>query len=329
LRLAGDSVLIRREFGEDLMSDLGRIAILIVAALGIWLLPATLQAKETESTQKADAMPLWEAATLGLIEGMTEYLPVSSTGHLKLFQLWMGQSEEEKKAADAFAICIQIGAILAVVVLYFQRLKQIVRGILGSDPEGRKLFVHLIIAFLPAAVIGLTFLKSIKKDLMDVKPITIAIFTGALFILAMPRPQKLEDGSEAGKDLSALRWWESLAIGIFQCLALWPGFSRSLATILGCRVVGLKMSAAVEFSFLLGLITLSAATAKEAVSDGSEIIAHYGVTSPIVALIVGFVSAVISVKFMISILNSYGLTPFAWYRLLLAAACLTMWRSAS
>lgn len=307
------------------MRQIVRTAILCVFFSGISLIPGVARAVDGPSKGNANEMPIWEAATLGLIEGMTEYLPVSSTGHLKIFQHWMGQTDEETEAADALAICIQIGAILAVVVLYFGRLKQIVRGILGGDPEGLMLFIHLVIAFLPAAVIGLIFHKMIKQHLMGIKPITLAIFTGALFILAMPRPRKLEDGREAGKELSELRWWESLAIGIFQCLAFWPGFSRSLATILGCRVVGMKMSAAVEFSFLLGLITLSAATAKEAVSHGSEIVAQYGIASPVVALIVAFVSAVISVKFMISILNSFGLAPFAYYRILLAAVCLTMW----
>jgi undecaprenyl-diphosphatase len=132
---------------------------------------------------------------------------------------------------------------------------------------------------------------------------------------------------EAGeKELTDLKWQEALMIGFWQCLAFWPGFSRSLATILGCRMMKLKMSAAVEFSFLLGLITLTAATAKEGLSHGSKIVELYGVTSPLLALFVAFVSAIVSVKFMIKILSSYGLTPFGYYRLLLAGLCLMLWK---
>ena len=152
---------------------------------------------------------------------------------------------------------------------------------------------------------------------------TIAVFVGALLILATPRP-KYDDAAHT-KDLTEMKWWEALIVGILQCLAFWPGFSRSLATILGCRAVGLRMTASVEFSFLLGLITLSAATAKEGLEHGSKIIDYYGVTSPLIALIVAFVAAIISVHFMVSLLNRFGLAPFGYYRIALAALCLTLW----
>lgn len=297
-----------------------------IFAFGLLFLPIIANAAETPANGTgAPALPLWQAIALGAIEGATEYLPVSSTGHLLIFQHWIGQSEdiEETEAAQAFAICIQVGAILAVVFLYFGRLQQLVRGVFGGDREGRRLAFHLIIAFLPAAVIGLLFRKLIKEHLFGIRPVTIALFVGALLILATPRP-KYDDAAHT-KDLTEMKWWEALIVGILQCLAFWPGFSRSLATILGCRAVGLRMTAAVEFSFLLGLITLSAAAAKEGLEHGSKIIAYYGVISPLVALIVAFVSAVISVRFMVSMLNRFGLAPFGYYRIALAALCLTLW----
>lgn len=300
----------------------------IVTFFFVCLLPLVTHAADHNAvTTESGSMPLWEAMALGVIEGMTEYLPISSTGHLLIFQHWLGKAatSDETEAAHALAICIQIGAILAVVVLYFRRLQQIVRGVLGRDPAGLRLLIHLIIAFLPAAIFGLLFQKIIKAELFNIRSVTFAVLTGGVLILLLPNSKNV-DPEAAGKDLTDMKWWEAFVVGCLQCVAFWPGFSRSLATILGCRAVNLRMSAAVEFSFLLGLITLSAATVKEGLSHGSKIIEHYGVTSPLLALIVAFVSAVISVKFMIKVLSSYGLTPFGYYRLLLAALCFSLWK---
>jgi len=322
---ADHSGQIRRTLGTNCLR---RALLRTIACASLILIPGLLFAADDSSTSEpGTALPLWEAIAKGFIEGMTEYLPVSSTGHLLIFDHWMGRDPfaPETEASDALTICIQSGAILAVILLYFQRLRQMVSGLLGGDPAGRRLFIELVIAFLPAAVVGLLFHKIVKEHLFKIVPVTIAIFTGAILILAMPRPHKMAT-PPVEKELTDLRWHESLMIGIFQCLAFWPGFSRSLATILGSRVMKLKMDAAVEFSFLLGLITLGAATAKEAVSDGSKIVEYYGVMSPLLAVIVAFVSAIISVKFMVGVLNRFGLVPFAIYRLVLAGFCVVLWR---
>lgn len=293
----------------------------------VFLLAATsFGAEEPASSPERTEMPVVEALALGCIEGMTEYLPVSSTGHLLIFQHWLGRESRpnETEAANALAICIQSGAILAVILLYFRRLQQIVRGFAGRDPVGLRLFIHLVIAFLPAAVFGLLFQQTIKDHLFNIRSVTLATFAGAVVILTMSRFDRHQPDAP-GKELPDMKWWEALAVGCMQCIAFWPGFSRSLATILGCRAVNLRLTAAVEFSFLLGLITLMAATAKEAVSHGPKIVEHYGVMPPLLALAAAFVSAIISVKFMISILSRYGLTPFGYYRLLLAAMCLALW----
>ena len=284
------------------------------------------QATETEpAPDRSTALPLWQAVALGAIEGATEYLPVSSTGHLLIFQHWMGLSDDadETEAAQALAICIQIGAILAVVMLYFNRLRQMLFGLLGRDPAGRRLFFHLIIAFFPAAVVGLLFKDVIKAHLFNIYSVATALVVGAILILMNPGGHMRDDSPNA-KDLTDMKWTDALLVGIMQCLAFWPGFSRSLSTILGCRVVGLRLSAAVEFSFLLGLVTLSAATAKEGLDHGKTIFEYYGIVSPLIALAVAFVFAVISVRFMVGLLSQFGLAPFAYYRLLLAAFCLTL-----
>ena len=269
------------------------------------------------------SLTLTQAIVLGLVEGATEYLPVSSTGHLVIVEHLMGMSGDEKKkdAADSLAICIQLGAIFAVVVLYFNRIKQMVTGMLGRDKDGFQLLVNLLIAFLPVAVIGVLFKSLLKKHLLHVLPVAVALFVGGVIILLQSFMSKKSD-EETGKELTQMSWKDALFVGVLQCLALWPGFSRSLATILGCRWANVRMTAAVEFSFLLGLLTLSAATVYEGLKHGKEMIAEYGVTMPMVALVTAFIAAVISVKFMVTALGKYGLTPFGYYRIVLAFVCL-------
>lgn len=268
-------------------------------------------------------LSLFQAVVLGFVEGATEYLPVSSTGHLLIVEHLMGMDadEQQKAAANSLAICIQAGAILAVFVLYFGRIRQIVTGMLGRDADGLRLLINLIVAFFPAAVVGLLFKDWIKEHLFGVGPVAAALFVGGVIILLQSLGQKKNE-AEFGKDIIHMTWRDALFVGLMQCLAFWPGFSRSLATILGCRLVKVRMMAAVEFSFLLGLLTLSAATAYEGLKHGKELIADYGVAMPLVSLVTAFVAAVVSVRFMVGALGKYGLTPFGYYRIILAIACL-------
>jgi undecaprenyl-diphosphatase len=282
-----------------------------------------VSAGDETSGAKRPTLSQFQAVILGFVEGMTEYLPVSSTGHLLIVMhlLGMGGDEVQKKAADSLAICIQAGAILAVVVLYFSRIRQILAGMMGRDKDGLRLLINLIIAFLPAAVVGLRFKDLIKEHLFGVFPVSVALFVGGVLILQQAWTTKLPDAN-TGKEMAEMSWGNSLFVGFMQCLALWPGFSRSLATILGCRWSGVRMSAAVEFSFLLGLVTLSAATGYEGLKHGKEMIASYGFDMLAIAFITAFIAAVVSVKFMVGALNKYGLFPFGYYRILLAIACI-------
>ena len=276
----------------------------------------------------------WQAFILGVIEGITEYLPVSSTGHLIVAQRLMGigtGGPQAKEAADAFAVCIQGGAILAVLGLYWKRVIQMIRGVLGMDSEGLKLAIAIIAGFLPAAVLGVLLSHWIKAHLFGMWPVIAAWIIGGIGILAVARWRKSNPPRGGGKELKDLTWQLALIIGLLQCVAMCPGTSRSLMTICGGLLVGLSIRAAVEYSFLLGVLTLTAATAKDAVGKvkdldpvynslfgGTKLMLHeYGALPMIIGIVAAAVSAAIAVKWLVSYLQSHGLSVFGWYRIAL------------
>ena len=265
-----------------------------------------------------------DTLVLGIVEGITEYLPVSSTGHLLLTEQILGltASESDKAAADAYAVIIQIGAILAVVGLYWRRIKQMARGLLGRDPVGLRLALLLLAAFLPAAIVGLASERLIKQHLFGPWPIVIGWFVGGIVIFLMPRGAGDKDHPHAS-EIESLDWRHAIIIGLFQVVSMWPGVSRSLATILGGLAAGLSLTAAVEFSFLLGLITLGAATCWELVTEGTQVITAYGIVLPLVGVLSSFFAAWVSVKWLVNYLQHHGLIVFGYYRILLAL--LTAW----
>jgi undecaprenyl-diphosphatase len=277
-------------------------------------------------------MAPWQAFILGIIEGITEYLPISSTGHLLVAQHLMGigtQTAQAKAAADTFAICIQGGAILAVLGLYYKRVLQMIRGVLGQDSEGLKLAIAIIVGFMPAAVIGLLLNDWIEAKLFGMWPVIIAWVVGGVLILATAWWAKRGPGRGKGVELLDLTWKMALLIGLLQCVAMWPGTSRSLMTIVGGLLVGLSVKAAVEYSFLLGVLTLTAATAKKAVWKVHDIDAQYdvwfggsklmwdtyGPLPLVVGVLAATVSAAVAVKWLVSYLQSHGLSLFGWYRI--------------
>lgn len=251
----------------------------------------------------------WQALLLGLVEGITEYLPVSSTGHLVVTQRALGIPESE--AANAFAIAIQAGAIVAVLGLYRTRVVQMLRGLTGRDPDGRALLVNVAVAFVPAAALGLAFDKRIEHTLFGPWPIVAAWLVGGVVILLVGK--RFAAGSGRALEMLSLRG--AFLIGLAQAIALWPGSSRSLVTILGGLFVGLSMAAAVEFSFLLGLVTLGAATAYKAIGHGSEMLAAYGVLPVAVGFLAACISAALSVRWLVGWLSHHGLGLFAWWRI--------------
>jgi undecaprenyl-diphosphatase len=276
----------------------------------------------TASSAAADELTPAKAAVLGVIEGITEYLPISSTGHLLVAQelLDVGATDETEDAADTYAITIQAGAILAVVVLYFARLRAMAAGLVGRDTDGRRVLLALVIAFVPAAVVGVVFEALIKDALFGVGPIIAAWVVGGVGILVLaPRLRQL---GEQGHALELLTPRAALVIGAAQVVALWPGTSRSLVTIVAALFVGLSMGAALEFSFLLGLATLTAATLYELARNGGDLFDTFGVVNPLIGFVVAFASAVLAVRWLVGYLDRHGLELFGWYRIGVAAIAL-------
>jgi undecaprenyl-diphosphatase len=263
-----------------------------------------------------------DAVVLGLVEGITEYLPVSSTGHLTVTQrlLGVGDAPDEKAAADAYAIVIQAGAILAVLLLYHRRVRSMAAGLVRRDADGQRLAVALTVAFIPAALIGVALGDTIKERLFGVGPVAGAWIAGGVAILLLaPRWQRPH-----GRPLEAVTARDALIVGLAQALALWPGVSRSLVTILGALALGLSIGAAVEFSFLLGMATLGAATGYEAVRSGSEIVDRFGVGAPLIGFAVALVSAALAVRWLVEYLTTRTLGGFGWYRLAAGTAAFAL-----
>ena len=260
------------------------------------------------------AVELWHAIVLGLVEGLTEFLPVSSAGHLLVTQRLLGIPDDE--AARAFAIAIQLGAIVAVLGLYRARVAAMAGGLVGRDAAGGRLARLVLLAFAPAAVLGLLFDDLIEAHLFGPWPIVAAWSLGGLVMIGLTvRPPV-----RGGAGLEALDARRALLVGLAQCLALWPGMSRSFACILGGLLVGLSMSAAVELSFLLGLVTLGAATAYKIVGHGDEMLAAYGLLPLVAGFVAALVSAALSVELMVRWLEKRSLAIFAAWRLSAAAA---------
>ncbi len=275
-------------------------------------------------------MTILDSIVLGLVEGITEFLPVSSTGHLILASHALGLDRSQNKAAlDAFNIVLQGGAILAVASVYWPRVRQMALGLLGRDNAGFMLLVKLSVAFLPAMVLGLALDKALKAYLFFPVPVILAVILGGVFMLILEqwRRGKLGDPDvlHAKRTIDDLSLGQALFIGFMQCIAMWPGTSRSMMGIAGGVFVGLKPKDAAEFAFLLGLPTLGGATVyqfyKNMRGPESENMFHVFDAGPIVVgLIVSFVSAFLAVRWLVGFLNKHGLSVFGWYRLALGAA---------
>ena len=284
--------------------------------------PAFAQNGDPEAT--AEGLSIFSAVMLGLVEGFTEYLPVSSTGHLLVTNkiLGIGQTNEAEAALETYAIAIQIGAIFAVVVLYKDRIFQMVEGLIGRSEEGRKVMLAVVAAFVPTAIIGVLLKGPVRDNLFGTAPIAAAWIVGGIAILVVTRTGFMRRDGEgrAGIELDAISSQQAVMIGVAQCLALWPGTSRSLVTILAALVVGLSLRAAVEFSFLLGLVTLSAATVLSTYEGGAELVDQFGYLNPIIGLVVAFFAALISIRWMVSWLEQRSFDIFGYYRISIGIA---------
>jgi len=256
-----------------------------------------------------------QAAILGIVEGLTEFLPVSSTGHLILAAHAMRLSGT---AVESFEIVIQAGALLAVVWLYRQRVGEIVAGIFRNDLGGRALLVRLLVAFLPAAIVGFFTHAWIKEHLFGPRPVAFALIVGGIAILVVERLRH-RARAPISAVVTEIPIWGAFVIGLAQVLSLWPGTSRAMTTILAALMVGATPVVAAEFSFLLALPTLGAATIFDLVQHREELLgpAMGGPAPLIVGLLTAAIVAVLAIKAFLSYLTSRGLTPFGWYRIVI------------
>jgi undecaprenyl-diphosphatase len=275
------------------------------------------------------------AALLGVVEGITEYLPVSSTGHLILASQLLGQTGD---AADSFDIVIQLGAILAVLVHYRRLLLERTSGLFRRERASMQLLFALVLGFAPTAVTGLLLRKKIKALLFGPGPVAVALVVGGIVMItvelvrawrAKNKPKETSSAHEGGyRDpanppaapdaglvgLEHVTPVRALLIGLGQCVSMWPGTSRSMCTIVTGQLTGLSTATAAEFSFLLGLPTLGAATVYEAYKS-RHVLAEIGTLNVLVGLVVSFLVAWAVIAAFLAYLKKRGLVPFGIYRI--------------
>lgn len=258
-------------------------------------------------------MELLHAVILGIVEGLTEYLPVSSTGHLILTGHALGVDDS---VAGSFEIIIQLGAVLAVVAHYRALLGERTAGLFRRDPASIKLLLALVIAFVPMAIAGLTLRKIIKGVLFGPVPVAAALIVGGIAMVVFELRKK-RSGSAGLDGLEHVTPSRALAIGLGQCMALWPGMSRSMSTIMAGELAGLSTKTSAEFSFLLALPVLGAATGYELLKARHELMATSSFGAIGVGLVVSFVVAWAVIAAFLRYLGRFGLAPFGAYRVLL------------
>jgi undecaprenyl-diphosphatase len=260
------------------------------------------------------------AILLGIVEGLTEFLPVSSTGHLILVSHFLGSTDDGGKSFD---IVVQLGAILAVVVHYRDLFGRRLRGLVVRDPAALRLFGALLVAFVPAALVGLLLGKLIKQHLFGPLPVAAALFVGGVVMIVVERLRKARGlTGVTGTEEVTLR--RAFFIGLGQCFALWPGMSRSMSTIVTGQLVGLSTQTAAEFSFLLSVPTLGAATVYEVYKSREALMAGVGGLQIAVGLLVSFLVAWLVIAAFLKYLQRRGLEPFGYYRIALALVVLAV-----
>jgi undecaprenyl-diphosphatase len=260
---------------------------------------------------------LVKAAILGVVEGLTEFLPISSTGHLILAGSLLGFADDKAKLFD---IAIQTGAMCSVIWLYRSRIAGVIRG-LGSDPDARRFALRVLIAFIPAAALGLAFNRIIKGWLFKPVPVALAFIVGGFIILWVEAARKRAPRPDRVLSIDDMSYLDALKIGLAQAVALIPGTSRSGATIIGGMLFGMSRKAATEFSFFLAIPTLIGAGVYDTWKQRGLLSAD---DLPLfaVGLVTAFVSALICVRWLIRFVASNDFVGFAWYRIVFGVVVL-------
>ena len=325
----------------------------LVLFLGLLLAVCSFARAQSPILPADESAPLHPLSTrdaiiLGLVEGVTEFLPISSTGHLIIANhalgldaetplhdaagnpLWLKEPSAQhpdgvpltlKSAADTYAVVIQVGAIAAVALIFWARFAGILRGLVGRDSAGLRLLRNIILACIPAVALGLAFNSWIDEHLFSIQAVVVALISGAVLMIAAERWRKQNTRLvDSRLDPSDLGIGQSLGIGLMQCLALWPGTSRSMVTMVGGYFNGLSPARSAEFSFLVGLPILTGAALLKSYKAGPAMISVLGAPSVLLGSCVAALSAALAVKFLVNYLTRHGLGVFAVYRLALAAA---------
>ena len=264
--------------------------------------------------------PLLDALILGVVEGLTEFLPVSSTGHLIIVSDLLGVNDEKGKV---FEIVIQLGAILAVCWEYRARFARAFSG-LAADSVQQRFAMNLFVAFLPAAIVGLALQSKIKEYLFNPVSVAVALVVGALAIFAIEHWYE-RHGAPRVNAVDDMDWKDALKVGLAQCLALIPGTSRSGATIMGGMLFGLSRQAATEFSFFLAVPIMFAASGYQMVKY-RELLSIGDLAPFAVGFVVSFIAAFVAVRALIRYVARHDFRAFAWYRIALGVAVLLYFR---
>ncbi|SSW72537.1 undecaprenyl-diphosphate phosphatase [Achromobacter veterisilvae] len=275
-----------------------------------------------------NALYLIKAFVLGVIEGLTEFIPVSSTGHLILVGDWMNFQSSQGKV---FEVVIQLGSILAVMWVFRARLLRLVRGTFTGVPSEMAFTRNLIIAFLPAAVIGAIFIKSIKSIFYHPGVVVVTLVLGGLIMLYVERKTHHTPGDQPGaaddtasderataRTLEQISWKQALGVGVAQCLAMIPGTSRSGATIIGGMIAGIQRKTATEFSFFLAMPTMLGAAVYDMYKN-IDLLTQQDLSGIAVGFIAAFLSAMVVVRAVLRFVANHTYRVFAWYRIVFGA----------
>lgn len=257
---------------------------------------------------------LWKAFFLGIVEGITEFLPISSTGHLILFGDWINFESNEAKV---FEVVIQLGSILAVVWIFRHRLFQMIRGTLRLEPVEVAFTRNLLIAFLPSAIIGLLFIKAIKALFFHPGVVVVTLVLGGLIMLWVERrrPANISDTPiNQVQALEKITWKQALVVGCAQCLAMVPGTSRSGATIIAGMLSGIQRKTATEFSFFLAIPTMFAAAIYDLYKH-ADLLTQQDMFAIVVGFISAFFCALVVVRAVLVFVSRHTYRAFAWYRI--------------
>lgn len=269
-----------------------------------------------------ETLQLVKAFFLGIVEGITEFLPISSTAHLILVGEWINFSSTDGKV---FEVVIQFGSILAVMWIFRQRLIRVIVGTLRREPVELSFTLNLIVAFLPAAVVGFLFIKAIKALFYHPSVIVVTLILGGLIMLWVERRRKPGAAPMVvtADSLDSITRRQALVIGLAQCLAMVPGTSRSAATIIGGMLVGVERRTATEFSFFLAMPTMLAAATYDLIKNAS-ILTQADSLAIAVGFVTAFISALLVVKGLLSYLSGHTYRAFGWYRIALGVV-VTIW----